>query len=134
MSRETTFSLCPASPIADIENQVQRKNSALQFRVATPRDPFKIPTGRTPKIVLAETRGFRSNPSDQQMKPILFVSIITACVELSAATASWPQFRGPNSSGVATKDKPPTQFGAGTNLLWKVEAPPGLSSPCVAGD
>jgi outer membrane protein assembly factor BamB len=68
------------------------------------------------------------------MKLILMVSIASACLQLSAATASWPQFRGPNSSGVAKKEKPPIRFGAETNLLWKVEVPPGLSSPCVAGD
>jgi len=35
---------------------------------------------------------------------------------------------------VAAKDKPPIRFGAESNLLWKVEVPPGLSSPCIAGD
>jgi len=35
--------------------------------------------------------------------------------------------------GVAEKDKPPIRFGAETNLLWKVEVPPGLSAPCLAG-
>jgi outer membrane protein assembly factor BamB len=68
------------------------------------------------------------------MKLILIVSIFSTCLHLSAATASWPQFRGPNSSGVAGKDKPPIRFSAETNLLWKVEVPPGLSSPCLAGD
>jgi outer membrane protein assembly factor BamB len=68
------------------------------------------------------------------MKQILTTFILSACVSLCAATHSWPQFRGPNSSGVAPKDKPPVQFGTGTNLLWKVELPSGLSSPCIAGE
>jgi outer membrane protein assembly factor BamB len=68
------------------------------------------------------------------MKLILILSIASAWSQLSAETASWPQFRGPNSSGVALKDKPPIRFGADTNLLWKVDMPPGLSSPCLAGD
>jgi outer membrane protein assembly factor BamB len=68
------------------------------------------------------------------MKLILILSLVSAWSQLSAATASWPQFRGPNSSGVALKDKPPIRFGADTNLLWKVDMPPGLSSPCLAGD
>jgi outer membrane protein assembly factor BamB len=50
------------------------------------------------------------------------------------AEARWPQFRGPNSSGVADNQKPPIQIGPGTNQLWKVEVPSGLSSPCVWGD
>src|SRR5213593_2250129 len=68
------------------------------------------------------------------MKPILLASILTAGFNLGAASSSWPQFRGPNSSGVAEKDKPPIQFSSETNLLWKTEAPSGLSSPCIAGD
>jgi len=47
---------------------------------------------------------------------------------------SWPQFRGPNGQGVAEGDRPPTEFGAGTNLLWKIEVPGGVSSPCVWDD
>jgi outer membrane protein assembly factor BamB len=52
---------------------------------------------------------------------------------LSAAVA-WPQFRGPNSAGVSEADKPPTEFGPETNLLWKTALPAGMSSPCIWGD
>jgi outer membrane protein assembly factor BamB len=48
-----------------------------------------------------------------------------------AASASWPQFRGPNASGVAS-GKPPIAFGAESNVIWKTAVPSGLSSPCVA--
>ena len=68
------------------------------------------------------------------MKALLIASILSAGFNLFAASSSWPQFRGPNSSGVAEKDKPPIEFGAETNLLWKTETPSGLSSPCIAGD
>lgn len=47
------------------------------------------------------------------------------------ADANWPQFRGPNGSGISENDSPPVAFGPGTNQLFKVEVPPGLSSPCV---
>ena len=67
------------------------------------------------------------------MKLIFIVSILTVGFNLRAAS-SWPQFRGPNSSGVAEKEKPPVQFGAETNLLWKTEAPSGLSCPCITGN
>ena len=47
----------------------------------------------------------------------------------------WPQFRGPNGSGVAADDqKPPVQVGPDKNVKWKVPVPSGLSSPIVAGD
>ena len=51
-----------------------------------------------------------------------------------AAPPNWPQFRGSNSSGVADDSQPRVEFGPGTNLLWKVEVPTGLSSPCLWGD
>ena len=51
-----------------------------------------------------------------------------------AAEAWWPQFRGPNCSGVSETAHPPTAFGPGTNQLWKVAAPGGMSSPVVWGD
>ena len=47
---------------------------------------------------------------------------------------AWPQFRGPNGSGVADGQKPPVEFGPDKNLQWKTSAPGGLSSPIVAGD
>lgn len=47
---------------------------------------------------------------------------------------NWPQFRGPNSSGVAEDAKPPVQIGPDTNVLWKIEVPWSPSSPCIWGD
>src|SRR5688572_10750865 len=47
---------------------------------------------------------------------------------------AWPQFRGPNGSGVADDQKPPVEIGPDKNVKWKVPAPGGLSSPIVAGD
>ena len=52
----------------------------------------------------------------------------------ASAASMWPQFRGPNCSGVADKDKPPVEFGPTTNLLWKLAMPAGLSSPCIWRD
>ncbi|MGI8982009.1 MAG: PQQ-binding-like beta-propeller repeat protein [Pirellulaceae bacterium] len=46
----------------------------------------------------------------------------------------WPQFRGPNGSGIAEGQKPPVEFGPEKNVKWKVPAPSGLSSPVIAGD
>ena len=54
---------------------------------------------------------------------------------LIAQETTWPQFRGPNSSGHADKNcKPPVEFGTDNNLLWKVELPEGHSSPCIWGN
>ncbi len=46
----------------------------------------------------------------------------------------WPQFRGANGSGVAENQKPPMQFGPGTNEIFKIKVPEGASSPCIVGD
>jgi outer membrane protein assembly factor BamB len=49
--------------------------------------------------------------------------------------ADWPQFRGPNASGLcASCGRVPTEFGPGTNVVWKTELPDGKSSPVLAGD
>ena len=42
----------------------------------------------------------------------------------------WPQFRGPNSSGLG-EGRPPVQFGPDRNVLWKTAVGAGLSSPIV---
>lgn len=57
-----------------------------------------------------------------------------ACTTTFAADSSWPQFRGPNCSGVSDTAHPPTVFGPGKNELWKVAVPGGSSSPVVWGD
>jgi outer membrane protein assembly factor BamB len=67
-------------------------------------------------------------------RSFVFAFLLVATPTLPAAPINWPQFHGPNSSGVAENDKPPIEFGPDTNLLWKVEVPAGLSSPCVWGD
>jgi outer membrane protein assembly factor BamB len=45
----------------------------------------------------------------------------------------WPQFRGPNSSGLGT-GKPPVHFGPDKNVQWKTPVGAGLSSPIIWAD
>jgi outer membrane protein assembly factor BamB len=45
--------------------------------------------------------------------------------------AWWPQFRGPNSSGLGA-GKPPVHFGPNQNVRWKIPIRPGLSSPIIS--
>src|SRR5215475_386198 len=42
----------------------------------------------------------------------------------------WPQFRGPNSSGLG-EGRPPVNFGPDKNVLWKTAVGLGLSSPII---
>lgn len=65
----------------------------------------------------------------------LFSSIAAICLSgfLSTAfAAGWPQFRGPNSSGVDDSARPPVHFGPTSNLVFKVPLPPGASSPILS--
>src|SRR5260370_1510969 len=48
-----------------------------------------------------------------------------------AGAAEWPQFRGPNSSGIGD-GKPPVEFGPSQNVVWKTAVGAGLSSPMIA--
>lgn len=54
---------------------------------------------------------------------------------LLRAAEPWPQFRGPNASGVSTeKDSLPGEIAEDKNVLWSRAIPPGVSSPVVFGE
>ena len=73
------------------------------------------------------------NPT--QITAALCAAIFSSAIPFaSAATANWPQFRGPNTSGVSDEGRPPIHFGPDTNLLWKTAIPGGLSAPVVWGE
>src|SRR5438094_10363172 len=64
---------------------------------------------------------------------ILLATVVLSSFPRSAENGGevwWPQFRGPNSSGLGG-GKPPVHFGPGQNVLWKAAGGPGLSSPIV---
>jgi outer membrane protein assembly factor BamB len=59
---------------------------------------------------------------------------LTAGRLMADTSLPWPQFRGPNGSGVADNQEPPVELGPDKNVKWKVAVPRGLSSPIVVGD
>jgi outer membrane protein assembly factor BamB len=63
-----------------------------------------------------------------------FFVLLFTTLALPAAVPNWPQFRGPNASGVSEDARPPVHFGPGSNQLWKVSVPSGISSPVVWGN
>ena len=66
------------------------------------------------------------------MRALLLFSVV---LRAFAQSAEWPQFRGPNATGVAAPDaRPPLEFGPSKRLLWKQPIPLGHSSPAVWGD
>jgi outer membrane protein assembly factor BamB len=46
--------------------------------------------------------------------------------------ADWPRFRGANGLGVAESSNLPAKFGPRENVVWKVDLPPGHSSPVLS--
>ena len=56
------------------------------------------------------------------------------CASLILSAADWPQFRGPNATGVADDIDLPIEFGPDKNVVWKTAVPRGHSSPSVAGN
>ncbi len=49
--------------------------------------------------------------------------------------ADWPQFRGPDGSGLcASCGRLPAEFGPEKHVLWKTAVPEGKSSPVLVGD
>ncbi len=49
------------------------------------------------------------------------------------ASAQWPQFRGPNGSGVDSAVGSPVSFSPTSNMVWRTTVPFGQSSPLVVG-
>jgi outer membrane protein assembly factor BamB len=61
---------------------------------------------------------------------------VMATFVTSGWAADWPQFRGPQGGQAEAEDKRPLplEIGPDRHVLWKVDLPPGHSSPVVAGN
>src|SRR5688572_14490792 len=58
---------------------------------------------------------------------------VIGAAQKSSTVVWWPQFRGPNASGLGA-GRPPVHFGPDQNVLWKIPVGTGLSSPIVWDD
>jgi len=55
------------------------------------------------------------------------------CLPLVSRADDWPQFRGPNSTGIAAGSKPlPVKFSATENLRWSADVGEGVGGAAVA--
>jgi outer membrane protein assembly factor BamB len=62
------------------------------------------------------------------------VAMLVMLAQTGAVAADWPQFRGPNGSGVTASTGLPEVFGPEKNVVWKTPLPPGHSSPVLTRD
>ena len=72
----------------------------------------------------------------KKISMLIAAALVTLAATASAAESSaenWPQFRGPNCSGVAANAKPPVKIGPASGVLWQTDVPWSPSSPCVWG-
>jgi len=67
------------------------------------------------------------------MRAILLTALSVICGQAFAGD-NWPQFRGPNASGVSTNDSLPDKWSATENVAWKTDLPGrSWSSPIIWG-
>lgn len=68
------------------------------------------------------------------IRTAFFTLAVFSAVSLEAGE-SWPQFRGPEGSARAAAGAAlPDDLGPDKNVVWKIELPPGHSSPIVFGE
>jgi outer membrane protein assembly factor BamB len=64
-----------------------------------------------------------------------FALLIACTGRIAFSQDNWPQFRGPDSTGVSTNSNLPDRWSATENVAWKTSVPGrGWSSPIVWGD
>lgn len=64
-----------------------------------------------------------------------FAANSPAASPTKGAGQNWPQWRGPDCTGVARKANPPTKWSEEENIRWKVEIPgAGHATPIIWGD
>src|SRR5262245_21150772 len=63
-----------------------------------------------------------------------FAALVSLVLPCGAMGSEWPQFRGPNGSGVSTATGVPIEWGQDKNIRWKAPLTgQGHSNPVIAG-
>src|SRR5262245_17515127 len=79
----------------------------------------------------------RLPPAEIPLMPLRNSGFALALVSLlgsaAASAADWPQFRGPNCTGIASSEESlPVEFSAEQNVKWKAPLGDGIGSPSIA--
>ncbi len=97
---------------------------------------------RKPELTTADWQLATVNqPLETIMQNALLAALAIASLTLVAAAADttsqqyWPQWRGPNATGVSTTADPPIEWSETKNVRWKTEIPGrGSGTPVIWGD
>jgi outer membrane protein assembly factor BamB len=72
---------------------------------------------------------------DSRMAHLRVLAICVVLLPAAAFAGDWPQFRGPNGTGLADESQVPVEWGPDKNVMWKVKIPGvAWSSPIIWGD
>lgn len=85
---------------------------------------------KEPEPVVARIAACSSLPGAAAPRPLALLILVLTAWPL--CSQDWPQFRGPNGSGIGGAKGLPVEFGASKNLQWKTAVPFGRSSPVVS--
>ena len=71
----------------------------------------------------------------RNFRPLLALVVLLPLAATNTSADDWPQFRGPQGTGVVNDPKVPTEWGTDMNVAWK-KTVPGVawSCPIVVGD
>jgi outer membrane protein assembly factor BamB len=78
----------------------------------------------------------RTHLSPPRLAPHFVAALLAglACFAHAASAEDWPQFRGPNCSGISTSSLPlPSTFSTTEHVRWSVPLGDGIGCPVVAG-
>src|SRR5205085_1074277 len=97
-----------------------------------PTSPNRQPGGRG----TARRRHARDRRRKAEvMRTLSVLGLVVAMAAGAAAAGDWPQFRGPNLSGVADAGGLPDRWRPGENVRWRSALPGrGVSSAVVIGE
>ena len=83
-----------------------------------------------PGLILKASRKILTLADSLIWERIIVRTLLYPLLALGLFGADWPQFRGPNASGLCPScGQLPTEFGPQKNVLWKTELPVGKSPP-----
>src|SRR5262245_9629375 len=72
---------------------------------------------------------------DVQAALTLFLVVLYSCFAAPGRSADWPQWRGPEGTGVSSDQAVPIIWHEQRSIVWKCPLPPwGASTPAIWGD